>query len=113
MVIIIIIINSIIDRFELGSLEVTKREGEEWGWDAQLEVAERKFLLQDNSTIHIRIETLMIITMTTVTMLVDKHHLHRLTASTQVVSLKQATTIMLLAENRVGAKVNPAELGTL
>ena len=111
------------DRYEFGSLEVTRREGEEWGWDAQLEVAERTFLLKDNffarqffcnnSTIHIRIETLMIITMTTATMLVDKHHLHRLTASTQVVSLKQATTIMLLAENKVGAKVNPAELGTL
>ena len=76
------------DRYEFGSLEVTRREGEEWGWDAQLEVAERKFLLKDNffarqffcnnSTIHIRIETLMIITVTTVTMLVDKHHLHRL-----------------------------------
>jgi len=45
-------------KYEFGSLEVTRREGEEWGWDAQLEV----------------------------------------------VSLKEATTILLLAENRVGAK---------
>ena len=35
------------------------------------------------------------------------------TISTQVVSLKQATTIILLAENRVGTKVETEKLFTL
>ena len=32
------------DRYEFGSLEVTRREGEEWGWDAQLEVRLRSIV---------------------------------------------------------------------
>ena len=47
------------DRYEFGSLEVTRREGEEWGWDAQLEVAE------------IEIEIIFVMMM-----MVHKHHVH-------------------------------------